>query len=847
MSRATIIIGAALLVAGCAPGHSIVTVTVTADASMPVGPIATLAVTPSDAAGHKGMVTVPVHATVPPSYVFSLRFDATVKGNVHLALTALDDGGMAIGSGAGDVTVTPSHTMATTINLGRVVPPPTGATLAFTTQPMDALAKTTLPAVRVTVLDAGGNPVTSTNVPITLAIGTNPSSGTLAGTLTVGATGGVASFADLSIDQPGMGYTLVASAPGTTRATSNAFNVKTTGFVASNAGLSGGIIHDLVMDPKHSATLYAATEDNGVWKTIDAGATWTRAALGLPRHHSIDALAIDPVTTTTIYASCGDAGVYKTTDAGNSWTQVYTGLLQTADFAAIAVDPTHPMHVYVAGASRTVVYSANGGTGWTSIPSGATYGSGPRSIAIHPTTGDVWLAQFGDGIWKMPFGGASFTLMDGTAPNVIPGTHPYMKCVAFSPADPNFMIATGDLQPSSTVFWSADGGANWTAATSAPAHAPVRIASFLGPGLVPKMYGAIPEEGVVSTPTDLKHWDYGSAGLGSGVAVVVDPAVANRVFAANRTGVFKSTDAFNFTADYTGLIGHGMLGVAVDPRNGNKLYVGMRNGLFRSTDGAQSWSPPTSAMPGAVNVYAIAVDFTDDTKMYLATDNWTFHSSDFGATWSAVTNGGATVAGIFSLAAAPSASGTFYAGGGAGDAYSIAGAATMWSAGSTGLPANKIVALAVDPSAATTVFAATSASGVYKTTNGGAGWAASNGGLGSMNLDGLALASSSTIYVATADKGVYKSNDAGASWSAASTGLGSMNVLAIAVAPSQPTTVYAATPMGVYQSLDGGATWASYSAGLASNDIAALAVDPTNPLTVYAATWEQGLFKNVTQ
>ena len=47
-----------------------------------------------------------------------------------------------------------------------------------------------------------------------MAIGTNPSSGTLAGTLTVNAVAGVATFANLSINAAGSGYTLGASATG---------------------------------------------------------------------------------------------------------------------------------------------------------------------------------------------------------------------------------------------------------------------------------------------------------------------------------------------------------------------------------------------------------------------------------------------------------------------------------------------------------------------------------------------------------------------------------------------------------------------------------------------------------
>ena len=62
------------------------------------------------------------------------------------------------------------------------------------------------------------------SAPVTLALGNDPGLGTLGGTVTVNAVHGVATFNNLSIDQPGVGYTLTASSPGLTGDTSNSFN-----------------------------------------------------------------------------------------------------------------------------------------------------------------------------------------------------------------------------------------------------------------------------------------------------------------------------------------------------------------------------------------------------------------------------------------------------------------------------------------------------------------------------------------------------------------------------------------------------------------------------------------------
>ena len=89
------------------------------------------------------------------------------------------------------------------------------AKLVFAVQPSNAVAgAASTPAVQVAVQDAKGNTVTTASTSITVAIGTNPASGTLAGTTTVAAANGVATFSTLSLNLAGTGYTLTASATG---------------------------------------------------------------------------------------------------------------------------------------------------------------------------------------------------------------------------------------------------------------------------------------------------------------------------------------------------------------------------------------------------------------------------------------------------------------------------------------------------------------------------------------------------------------------------------------------------------------------------------------------------------
>src|SRR5439155_1519711 len=102
--------------------------------------------------------------------------------------------------------------------------------LVFTVEPGNIAAGGTItPAVQVTAEDAAGRVATGFTGNVTVAIGTNPSGGTLGGTKTVAAVAGVATFGDLSVDKAGTGYTLTAAATGLTTPTSAAFNVSAGG------------------------------------------------------------------------------------------------------------------------------------------------------------------------------------------------------------------------------------------------------------------------------------------------------------------------------------------------------------------------------------------------------------------------------------------------------------------------------------------------------------------------------------------------------------------------------------------------------------------------------------------
>lgn len=84
--------------------------------------------------------------------------------------------------------------------------------VVFTTQPSDTVVNTTiLPAIEAELRDELGDIVPTATNTVTVAIEDNPGGGTLSGTLTKNAIGGIATFDDLKIDQPGLDYTFKVS------------------------------------------------------------------------------------------------------------------------------------------------------------------------------------------------------------------------------------------------------------------------------------------------------------------------------------------------------------------------------------------------------------------------------------------------------------------------------------------------------------------------------------------------------------------------------------------------------------------------------------------------------------
>ena len=159
-------------------------------------------------------------------------------------------------------------------------------------------------------------------------------------------------------------------------------------------------------------TFYMGATGGGVFKTIDGGNHWLPVADGQLKLGSVGAIAVADSDSNVVYVGMGEGdirgnashgdGVYKSTDAGHTWTHV--GLTDTQQIGALRIDPKNPDIVYVAALGhmagpneeRGVFRSKDGGKTWQKVLFKSNL-AGAVDIAIDPLNPRVLYAS----IWQV--------------------------------------------------------------------------------------------------------------------------------------------------------------------------------------------------------------------------------------------------------------------------------------------------------------------------------------------------------------------------------------------------------------------------------------------------------------
>ena len=201
----------------------------------------------------------------------------------------------------------------------------------------------------------------------------------------------------------------------------------------------GGRVDAVAGVPGDKHTFYMGAADGGIWKTTDAGHSWKNVSDGYLDLGAVGALAVAPSDPKIVYAGTGEPfprgdvltgdGVWKSADAGKTWSRA--GLAETRIIANLIVDPKDPQHVY-AGAlghlfgpnpERGVFETHDGGSHWQQVLS-VDAETGVGDMAMDPSDPKtLYVAMWqvsrrpwnfasggpGSGLWKTTDGGAHWT------------------------------------------------------------------------------------------------------------------------------------------------------------------------------------------------------------------------------------------------------------------------------------------------------------------------------------------------------------------------------------------------------------------------------------------------------
>ena len=248
-----------------------------------------------------------------------------------------------------------------------------------------------------------------------------------------------------------------------------------------------GRIADIVFHPENDNIWYVAVGSGGVWKTENAGTTWT-PLFDQQASYSTGCISLDPQNPSTVWVGTGENvggrhvaygdGIYRSKDGGKNWENL--GLKGTEHISKIIIHPNNSDVVWVAaqgplwnkGGERGVYKTTDGGKSWKQVLGDSAW-TGATDLIIDPRNPQVLYAATwdrhrtvaalmsggpGSGIHKSTDGGETWEeLTQG-----LPSSNMGKIGLAISPQQPDVLYAAIELdRTTGGVYRSADQGASW--------------------------------------------------------------------------------------------------------------------------------------------------------------------------------------------------------------------------------------------------------------------------------------------------------------------------------------------------------------------------------------------------
>jgi photosystem II stability/assembly factor-like uncharacterized protein len=332
--------------------------------------------------------------------------------------------------------------------------------------------------------------------------------------------------------------------------------------------VTSGRVIDIAVHPGSPNTWYVATV-GGVWKTVNAGTSWTPVFDG-EGSFSIGCVTIDPRDPSIVWVGTGENnsqrsvsygdGVYRSEDGGKSWENV--GLKQSMHVGRIVVDPRDSNVVYVAamgnlwasGGERGVYKTADAGRTWKRVLEIGEH-TGVVDLVFDPRNPDLLYAaayQRRRHVWTLIDGGPESAIYRSTDAGAtwkkttsgLPTQELGRIGLAVSPANPDVVYAIVEAANGSGGFFrSKDRGASWEKMSGYVAGGPQYYNELVAdPKDVDRVYSMdvfmqVTEDGGRTFHNAGEKWKHVD-----NHALWVDPADTNHLVNGNDGGVYESFD-----------------------------------------------------------------------------------------------------------------------------------------------------------------------------------------------------------------------------------------------------------------------------------------------------------------
>jgi photosystem II stability/assembly factor-like uncharacterized protein len=359
---------------------------------------------------------------------------------------------------------------------------------------------------------------------------------------------------------------------------------------------------------------FGPNEQRGVFKSTDGGATWKQVLTRGPKAGAVD-LSLDPNNPKTIYAAFWEvyrtpyslesggpgSGLWKSTDAGATWTDLSDrpGMPKgVKGRVGVAVSPANPQRVYalVEAEEGGAFRSDNGGDSWIRVSASneirqrAWYYT---HVYADPKNADT-VYFLNVGFWKSTDGGRTMTS--------IRPPHGDNHGMWIAPNDPNRFIASND--GGATI--STNGGRSFSTEDNQPTAQFYRVA--LDNDFPYHAYGAQQDNSTVRTATrgrgGITERDWYDVGGGESGWIQPDPRDTSIVYAGSYGNLITRFNAKNGTLSNVNPWPDNPMGhpasdlkyrfqwsfpIVISPHDPNVIYAGA-NMMFKSTDEGQSWT-----------------------------------------------------------------------------------------------------------------------------------------------------------------------------------------------------------------------------------------------------------------